>query len=95
MTVSGLTGRNDRRAEYFSYMDSFEERATARRAGWRGYVARSAAEAARYEREIDAALTGAERVEAIWDLVLRMPWGNDASEYRLDRSVARVERRRR
>jgi hypothetical protein len=79
----------------YSYMDSFEERAKARRASWRGYVARSAEEAARLEREIEASLTGAERVEAIWGLVLRMPWGDDASEYRLDRSVARVERRRR
>jgi hypothetical protein len=76
-------------------MHSREQRAEARRATWSGIVARSAAEAEAIKRAHDEATTPAARVEAIWQLVLRVPWGDsDAAEYRLDRSLGRVERRR-
>jgi hypothetical protein len=65
----------------------------ARRADWQGFVARGPAEAAAIKRRIESALAPHERAEAIWLLVERMPWGDDASEHRLDRTVARVERR--
>lgn len=58
-------------------------------------VAHSKAEAIRFERERDRQLSPAERAEAVWDLtcdLFRMG-GGDESELRLDRSVARVERR--
>jgi hypothetical protein len=76
-----------------STVDTSESRALVRRATWTGFVARSNAEAEAYERRIESTLSPLERVEAIWELVLRMSWGNDAAEYRLDRSVDRVERR--
>ena len=74
-------------------MKTFEARAAARRANWSGVVARSHREAEDIKRAAQEAVPPHERVEAIWQLVLRMPWGNDAAEYRLDRSVARVKRR--
>ena len=75
-------------------MDSFEARAQRRRATWTGIVAHAPAEAAAFERAAAEAVPPAQRAEAIWELVLRMPWGTDATEYRLDRSVGRVQRRR-
>jgi hypothetical protein len=65
----------------------------ARRSDWEAFVAHGPAEAAAIERRIDSALAPHERAEAVWLLVQRMPWGDNASEHRLDRSVARVERR--
>ena len=76
-------------------MDARERRAVQRRETWNSYTARSAEEAAAHERAQEAATNPQERVNAIWELVLRMPWGADAAEYRLDRSLGRVERRRR
>ena len=76
-------------------MDSSESRAAARRASWHGYIARSAAEADQYQRQMEAAIPPQERVEAIWELVIQSPWGKDAAEHGFDRSSARVERRRR
>jgi hypothetical protein len=65
----------------------------ASRADWEAFVAHGPAEAAAIKRRIESALAPHERAEAIWLLVERMPWGDDASEHRLDRTVARVERR--
>ena len=74
-------------------MNSFESRAAVRRATWTGTVARSFREDDELRRTAENKIPPHERVEAIWQLVLRMPGGDDAAEYRLDRSVARVERR--
>ena len=76
-------------------MGSFEKRAAARRVLWSGAVARSPEEAAAFERAADRKIPPSERVGMIWELVLRMDWGEHAREYRLDRSLGRVERRRR
>jgi hypothetical protein len=76
-------------------MDEREQRAAERRSTWQAFVAHSAAEAAAYERAQYAAMTPEERVATVWELTLRMPWGEDAAEFRLDRSLGRVERRRR
>jgi hypothetical protein len=65
----------------------------ARRADWQGFVAHSPAEAAAIKRHIESALAPHERAEAVWLLVKLMPWGDDATDYRLDRTLARVERR--
>ncbi|HKU81644.1 MAG TPA: hypothetical protein VJP76_05695, partial [Candidatus Tumulicola sp.] len=78
-----------------SSMDSYERRAAARRATWSAFVARSAAGAAARERISDASIPPVQRVEMIWQLVLRTPGVEHASQPRLDRSVGRVERRRR
>jgi hypothetical protein len=74
-------------------MESQESRAAVRRVTWTGAVARSYGEADEIKREIESAIPAHERAEMIWQLTLRMQWGNNAAEYRLDRSVARVERR--
>ena len=57
-------------------------------------VARSREEVDRLERERDSLQAPHERAEAIFSLIcgLIAP-GTDASEFRLDRSIARVERR--
>jgi hypothetical protein len=65
----------------------------ARRANWQAFLARGPAEAAAIKRTIESEIAPHERAEAIWLLVQRMPWGDDASEHRLDRTLARVERR--
>ncbi|HUY11681.1 MAG TPA: hypothetical protein VMV73_05415, partial [Candidatus Dormibacteraeota bacterium] len=88
------TGMRHRCGEHSS-VDAFEQRAKIRRETWRGFVAHSPAQAATFEREAVIAMTPEERVAAIWELVLRMPWGSDGTEHRLDRSLARVERRKR
>ena len=77
--------------------DSFVKRANERRSTWTGYVARSFDEAAAHKRSIDDAIPCSERVELVWALVCAQTetWGSDASEYRLDRTLARVERGRR
>jgi hypothetical protein len=76
-------------------VDGCEERAAERRRTWSGVVARSAEEAEVISRAADAAMTPIERMELVWELTLRMPWGDDATEFRLDRTLGRVERRRR
>ena len=73
-------------------MGTFEARGAARRASWPGIVARSYQEAAKVKCVAQQAIPPHERAEAIWQLVLRTAWGDDAAEYRLDRSVACVER---
>jgi hypothetical protein len=73
-------------------METVEERAAARRASWVGIVAHSFREAEDLKRAAYDAIPPHERAEAIWELVMRMPWGDDATEYRLDRTVARVKR---
>ena len=75
--------------------DTFEARAAARRETMTARVARSKEEAESIERALEAQLKPSERAEAIWGLV-REPSaarGSDGSELRLDRSLARVERR--
>jgi hypothetical protein len=74
-------------------VNSFEERAAMRRASWTAFVAHSAKEAAARERTMEEAIPPAKRAEAVFELSLRMPWGANATQQRLDRSVARVERR--
>jgi hypothetical protein len=74
-------------------MSSAEERAAERRATWTGFLARSFEEAAAYKRAEDEAIPPHMRAEMIWELVTRMPGRGDASEFRLDRTVGRVERR--
>jgi hypothetical protein len=76
-------------------VDGFEKRAAERRRTWSGVVARSPEQAEAVSRAADAAMTPVERMELVWELTLRMPWGDDATEFRLDRTVGRVERRRR
>jgi hypothetical protein len=76
-------------------VDGFEERAAERRRTWSGVVVRSAEEAEAISRAADAAMTPVERMELVWELTLRMPWGDNATEFRLDRTLGRVERGRR
>jgi hypothetical protein len=76
-------------------MDASQKRAAERRRTWFGVVARSPEEAEAISRAADAAMTPVERMELVWELTLRMPWGDNATEFRLDRTVGRVERRRR
>lgn len=76
-------------------MESFEARAAMRRKTWKGFVARSFEELASYRRDANEAIPPSSRVEMIWELVRRIPWGSNATESRLDRSVGRVERRAR
>ena len=77
--------------------DAFSERAIVRRRTMVARVARSREEAVALERERDAAMSAAERVEAIWALVCELEAirGGDGTELRLDRSLGRLERRRR
>jgi len=75
-------------------VDSYANRVAMRRVTWYGFVARSPEEFERIKHDLDRSMTPSQRAETIWELVTRMPWGADASEYRLDRTVARVERRR-
>jgi len=56
-------------------------------------VARSYEELATFRRDAHDAIPPSARVEMIWELVQRLPWGSNATESRLDRSVGRVERR--
>jgi hypothetical protein len=77
--------------------DGFEERAAERRATMQVHVAHSRAEVEALERARERALPPHARAEAIWPLVREL-WimrGGDAAELRFDRSVARLERRRR
>jgi hypothetical protein len=76
-------------------MDESENHAAERRRTWTGVVVHSAKEAEAISRASDAAMSPSERVELVWQLTLGMPWGDDATEFRLDRTVGRVERRRR
>jgi hypothetical protein len=76
-------------------MDQSEKHAAERRRTWTGVVVHSAKEAEAISRAENAAMSPAERVELVWQLTLRMPWRDDATEFRLDRTVGRVERRRR
>jgi hypothetical protein len=50
-----------------------------------------------FDRAFWAAMSPSDRLEAVWDLTLEyLAWrGGDAGEPRLQRSVCRVERRRR
>jgi hypothetical protein len=74
-------------------MESFEGRAAIRRKTWKGFVARSSEELASFRWDAHDAILPSARVEMIWQLVRRLPWGSNATESRLDRSVGRVERR--
>jgi hypothetical protein len=60
-------------------------------------VARSKDEVVAFEAERDEQLLPHERVESIWALVCEIDRirGGDGTELRFDRSVARLERRRR
>ena len=82
-------------ANIFSMGENFEERAKERRATLTARIARSPQEAAALERDRENALLPFERAEAIWSVVrdLTAARGNDGSELRLNRSLARVKRR--
>jgi len=77
--------------------DAFKGRAEKRRTSMTAKVAHSKAEAAAFERARDREFSSSERAEAIWPLVCEMflAQGGDPDELRFDRSVARLERRRR
>lgn len=77
--------------------DDYRERAELRRRTMTARVARSPEEARRFEREREAGAEPFQRAEAIWPLVreLTAMRGDDGSQLRLDRSLARVERRTR
>jgi hypothetical protein len=76
---------------------AFERRSAQRRQSMDARIARSKEEAEVLARERENALPPFERAEAIWGLLrdLATIRGSDGSEFRLDRSVARVERRTR
>jgi hypothetical protein len=76
---------------------SFAERAAARRKDMVAQVARTREERRAFEFERDRSLPPYRRAEAIWGLVRDLVTlrGEDGTQLRLDRSVARVERRRR
>lgn len=73
------------------------DRARERRRSMVARVARSKGEAQAISDELEDALLPFERAEAIWALTCELGSmrGLDASEFRLDRSLARLERRRR
>lgn len=75
--------------------DSFERRADERRKTMTVKVARSKSEARAFELQRDRSLTPSQRVDAVWFLTcdLAAIRGLDESELRLDRSLARIERR--
>ncbi len=75
--------------------ESFEARANDRRDTMIARVARSPEEVRRFERERERSLQPHERAELIWQLTceLAVRRGTDAPQPRLDRSLARVERR--
>jgi hypothetical protein len=75
--------------------EAYERRAAERRKTMTVTVGRSPEAAAALRIASDLSLEPHERVEAIWPLVCALARirGIDASELRLDRSVARVERR--
>jgi len=83
--------------EWWDMPESFNARSAARHATMTGKIARSKAEARILERERSRQLSPAQRVEAIWALTcdLYTIRNGDEFELRLDRSLARVERRRR
>jgi hypothetical protein len=73
---------------------TYGERAIERQKTMVAKVARSREEVALLERERDAVQAPHERAEAIFSLTCGlMARGTDASEFRLDRSIAHVERR--
>ena len=76
---------------------SFKQRSAERRKTMTVRVARSRQEMEAFEVERERSLEPFRRAEAIWPLVceLEMMRGGDGTEFRLDRSLARVERRRR
>jgi hypothetical protein len=92
---SSASGSKPRFRESICVDEAYERRAAERRATWRGTVAHSFDEAEAISRAGDRELSPSERVELIWTLVQRMPWGNNASQFRLDRTLGRIERRRR
>jgi len=77
--------------------EAYERRAAERRAEMVAFLAHSKSEIEAAEARIDAQLTPEERPVAIWSLVCQLSTlrGIDAAELRLDRSLARIERRRR
>jgi hypothetical protein len=78
-------------------VNEFEQRAAERRKSMTAHLARSKEDAQKYADEFDRAMSPVERVEAIWDLSWKL-WtagGERGTQRRLDRSVARLERRRR
>jgi hypothetical protein len=77
--------------------DATDARAERRRSTMVARVARSPREAQAITDEFNAALEPSERAEAIYALTCELSAlrGVDGSEFRLDRSLARVERRKR
>lgn len=78
-------------------MDEFEQRSLERRRSMTAWLARSKAEAAVRHEALDRSMPPAQRAEAVWTLTWEL-WstgGRDGGQRRLDRSVARLERRRR
>ncbi len=74
---------------------AFQERAMARRKRMFARVARTAQQRDAFEREREESLEPFRRAEAIWGLVCDLValGGENGTQLRLDRSVARVERR--
>jgi hypothetical protein len=75
----------------------FAKRAEERRRSMTAFVARSWAQADAIGAALERRMTPEQRAEAVWGLTCEL-WsngGDDGSQFRLDRSVARLERRRR
>ena len=77
--------------------DAYERRAETRRRTMTSQLAHSKEHAEQLALERTDGLTPNQRAEAIWDLVCELEAlrGTSAAELRFDRSVARLERRRR
>ena len=75
-------------------MTSNRERAERRRRDAVTHVAKDHADAERFDAAFWAAMSGDQKVEALWTMVLeaRVLKGMDGDEPRLQRSVCRVQR---
>ncbi len=76
---------------------AFQERAWRRRQGMSARLARTREQRDAFETKREEALEPFRRAEAIWSLVCDVEAlrGENGAQLRLDRSLARVERRRR
>jgi len=77
--------------------DTFEQRVALRRATMTARLVHSHEAADRVSEELERMIEPSKRAEAIWGLTCELArlQGLDESELRLDRSVARLERRKR
>lgn len=81
--------------ERFGMDKGFQERARRRRQGMSARLARTGEQRDAFEGEREGALEPFRRAEAVWSLVcdLEALRGENGAQLRLDRSLARVERR--